>query len=821
MTTRLREQLRKVGFTATALVVATALTLSLAPAVSADPVDPTSTDVTTSSTKKGLFDGLKKDKESEGPATVTSINKLKDFFKPPAESVTTPEPEDPNAIEEGRDFLRDEDGNIIRTGKHISQTAAEAQGLYCETSDDLTFAGIAHLVEDEMRKLIKDPTSMKVFDQQVAAFEKAMSYIQVPTIWVSNPATQITGPAREKNDHGVNYVVAALLKARDGGWRSTVAVQDLTINEAIETVLWWFYWVNIYGKWYNDTFPAWVQFNVLDIFKWGLTDGYEKALQFGPPIVLLLGDFIQKQLQKNCLTTKNSRSNPGNYVYHDIPEWLPADFKAGIRKIEEPLDNVEVADEDCPPIADMEYRRVGKRTALLMRENVKPQYRKLYDQSASWVLQRLETVKINKALIPLKGKEIGGLVGLIDNPTVNYIYTLGTAPFDGRIFTWVPVGDVTVDNTLDLAIVANTIARLIASVMWAITKAIMQAIFNGVNNGIDLGIKRAIGAAIAKGDPGRNIGNACQNVAIQGITYNPDPEAKAVSLAALIACGMIFNPVQPHDYIFKNVTNPEDTSVTWPVRAWTVRPVLQFRIWPLPSFEFGIVAPWLGAIPVGPIWNPEAPTEEPITRLSQVPVIGNMFPEGRYIKLLFLFGMEYDIWVNPVPTMFFVGDYLLPIGQGVVQSVCLAEDKGHRKSKWEREEGQIKEDAGLAEKKGVYEAPEAPKWVLFDKWVLPFSKPFWKPDYENLNEDVPEREPMIQRHDPGRVPAQLDPDDPLYKETVEKTPSYTMTYNRGESHADKKAAAAAEAEAATEPADALAEAPAAEPAAEPTTEPAS
>jgi len=477
---------------------------------------------------------------------------------------------------------------------------------------------------------------------------------------------------------------------------------------------------------------------------------------------------------------------------------LPADLKAGIRKLEEPLDNVEVADEDCPPIADMEYRRIGKRTVLLMRENIKPQYRKLYDKSASWVLQRLETVKINKALIPLKGEEIGGLVGLIDNPTINYIYTLGTSPFDGRVFTWVPVGDITVDNTLDIAIVANTIARIIASVMWAIVKAIGEAIFNGVNNGIDYGIRRGIAAAMG-GDVASATGSACREIteaAAVGAGITGGPAGVAMAMAPLIACGIltfygdaIGDTVGPAED--KETGLPIDPAVVIPEAPnptdYVVRPAFKFRIWPLPSWEFGLIIPWFGAIPL-----PSGGTLNDVLPLRK----------GYYLKLLFLFGLEYDIFINPIPTMFFVGDYLLPIGQKVTQSVCLAEDKGHRESDWKRKSGQIEEDAALAEKKGMYEAPEAPNWVLFDKWVLPFSQPFWSPDYENLNEDVPEREPMIQRHDPSRVPDQLDPDDPHYKETVEKTPSYQMTYNRGESDAEKKARREAEAEeTATEPAE--------------------
>ena len=246
MSSRVRNRLRALATSATSLLVASSMVFALAPAVSAAPTS-SETSTATSTSKKNFLDGLFGGKSDEAtsmkaPAsTVTSINHLRDLFDAPKASITTTQPEDPNAEAEGREAIRNKDGEIVYTGKHTSQTAAEAQGLYCETSDDLTFGGVAHLVEDQLRKLIKDKASMKVFDQQVRMLETAMNYVQLPSLIVSNPATQLTGPVREFDDHGVNYLVGALLKARDGGWRSTVSVQDITINEAIETVLWWFY----------------------------------------------------------------------------------------------------------------------------------------------------------------------------------------------------------------------------------------------------------------------------------------------------------------------------------------------------------------------------------------------------------------------------------------------------------------------------------------------------------------------------------------------------------------------------------------------------
>ncbi|WQD13799.1 MAG: hypothetical protein U1U88_002173 [Lawsonella clevelandensis] len=73
---------------------------------------------------------------------------------------------------------------------------------------------------------------------------------------------------------------------------------------------------------------------------------------------------------------------------------------------------------------------------------------------------------------------------------------------------------------------------------------------------------------------------------------------------------------------------------------------------------------------------------------------------------------------------------------------------------WYRPDGRGRR---ASQKKGLYEAPEGPNIILFNKWVLPFANPFFKPDYANLNTDVPEREPMIQRHDPTASPTNSIP----------------------------------------------------------------
>lgn len=784
MSSRIRNRLRALATSATSLLVASSMVLVLAPAVSAAPTN-SETDSATATSEKGFLDGLFGGKSeeatsTEAPAsTVTSINHLRDLFDAPKASITTTQPEDPNAEAEGREAIRNEDGEIVYSGKHTSQSAAEAQGLYCETSDDLTFGGVAHLVEDQLRKLIKDEASMKVFNQQVRMLETAMNYVQLPTLIVSSPATQLTGPVREFDDHGVNYLVGALLKARDDGWRSTVSVEDITINEAIETVLWWFYWIQIYGQWYNDTFPAIIELTVLGIDFGGLTDPLEKALEWGPKIVLGLGNFIQKHLQSNCLSKTNSRSNPGNYQYHDLPAWLPKDITDGVRQIEAPLDNVEIADEDCPPISEMNFRRIGKRTTLIMRQDVKPQYRELFDQVAQFVLIRMEEIKVNKALIPMKSSELGGLIGLINNPIVTYVGGSARGVVDGRAYQWVPMGEITVDNVADIAIVSNAVSKLIAKIMWAVTKAIIDAVFNQAGKGIDKAIRKAIAQATGQ-ELASDLSKACDALYASAIgsavttVVSPVPgdELPAVTNAAALglACGVVGLAGRP------KTGDDEKTQ-------FTVVPSIKVTLFPLPWIDFGLLIPWFGSIPITikvPAVDGQTDPSNYFTTLGDVPIFGGLFKKSKYIKLLTLIGLKWDLIPDPIPTMFFVGDVLLPMGQKVSQSVCLAEDKGHRQAKWTRDAAQMEEDAALAEKKGLYEAPKGPNIILFNKWVLPFANPFFKPDYENLNTDVPEREPMIQRHDPNRVPDQLDPDDVEYKDEVNPSPDpdYKITYNR-------------------------------------------
>ena len=776
MSSRVRNRLRALATSATSLLVASSMVFALAPAVSAAPTS-SETSTATSTSKKNFLDGLFGGKSDEATSTkapastVTSINHLRDLFDAPKASITTTQPEDPNAEAEGREAIRNKDGEIVYTGKHTSQTAAEAQGLYCETSDDLTFGGVAHLVEDQLRKLIKDKASMKVFDQQVRMLETAMNYVQLPSLIVSNPATQLTGPVREFDDHGVNYLVGALLKARDGGWRSTVSVQDITINEAVETVLWWFYWVQIYGQWHNETFPSIIQATILGIKLGGLTDPVEKTLEWGPKIVLGLGNFIQKQLQKNCVSKTNSRSNPGNYQYHDLPAWLPKDITDGVHQLEAPLDNVEVADEDCPPISEMNFRRIGKRTTLIMRKDVKPQYRELFDQVAQFVLLRMEEIKVNKALIPLKASEIGGLIGLINNPVVTYVGGTALGVVDGRAYQWIPMGEITVDNAADIAIVSNAVAEIVAKIMWAITKAIMQAVIDGANKGIDKAIRKGIAQAVGQ-EFSKEACKALYTGAVGGVVAGaaaPEVEPIAITNAAALglACGVV---------------GLTEGAASGDPSTYTVVPSIQVTLFPLPWIDFGILIPWFGSIPVGPPGtDPTNPETARTPVLGDVPIFGRLFEKSKFIKLITLIGLKWDLIINPIPTMFFAGDVLLPMGQKVTQSVCLAEDKGHRQAKWQRGTAQMEEDAALAEKKGLLRSPQrAEHHPLQQVGVAPFANPFFKPDYENLNTDVPEREPMIQRHDPNRIPDQLDPDDAEYKDEVNPSPDpdYKITYNR-------------------------------------------
>ncbi|WQD13798.1 MAG: hypothetical protein U1U88_002172 [Lawsonella clevelandensis] len=294
----------------------------------------------------------------------------------------------------------------------------------------------------------------------------------------------------------MNYLVGALLKARDGGWRSTVSVQDITINEAVETVLWWFYWVQIYGQWHNETFPSIIQATILGIKLGGLTDPVEKTLEWGPKIVLGLGNFIQKQLQKNCLSRRTLVPTPATTSTMTCRLGCRRILLMGCTSSKLLLITLRLPTRTALRFSEMNFRRIGKRTTLIMRKDVKPQYRELFDQVAQFVLLRMEEIKVNKALIPLKASEVGGLVGLINNPVVTYVGGTALGVVDGRAYQWIPMGEITVDNAADIAIVSNAVAEIVAKIMWAITKAIMQAVINGANKGIDKAIRKAIAEAV-------------------------------------------------------------------------------------------------------------------------------------------------------------------------------------------------------------------------------------------------------------------------------------------------------------------------------------
>ncbi|WQD13246.1 MAG: hypothetical protein U1U88_001446 [Lawsonella clevelandensis] len=144
---------------------------------------------------------------------------------------------------------------------------------------------------------------------------------------------------------------------------------------------------------------------------------------------------------------------------------------------------------------------------------------------------------MNQGTIPMRSDQVGGLIELIDDPTVTYVYTVGTSPFDGRAWKWIPAGDLTVENGMNTYTLVADIAEKITSIMWKLivqgvgdkiaTKAV-QMVIPGFGEAV-CGVPGFVGGKVVGAIPGKLIEEGV--AAVVGVPVVSKVAGKAVASA--------------------------------------------------------------------------------------------------------------------------------------------------------------------------------------------------------------------------------------------------------------------------------------------------
>lgn len=348
------------------------------------------------------------------------------------------------------------------------QSSAAAQNAYCETSDDLTLGGIFNLTVDALSGTFAgSPEQQQKFEDNARTYGAKLGNVEINRLLVNTPSSQIGGPSREVDDHVVNLVVSTIMKGHNNGWNDTIQLKNITLNEAIESVLTLLYFGGIPVELWGKVMPDVLTVSFLHIFSVSPLTIPKLTAKYAPTAIQKIGGFVQEQLQNRCINTKPSGSTPHVYNHNPKPIKNPNTFPGkqatDIQKI---VDGLSVASETCRPLSEYTLREISTEVIDGMGKQVRPEFQGLFSLATKVYLDQLNTIKVNKGTIPMRSDQVGGIIELIDDPTVTYVFTVATSPFDGRAWQWMPAGNLTVENGMNIYTLTADIAEKITSIMW-------------------------------------------------------------------------------------------------------------------------------------------------------------------------------------------------------------------------------------------------------------------------------------------------------------------------------------------------------------------
>ncbi|MGL4305902.1 MAG: hypothetical protein ACRCSF_07080, partial [Mycobacteriaceae bacterium] len=117
----------------------------------------------------------------------------------------------------------------------------------CLTPDTASFGAVINAVARQLRPSVPE-ASIELFDNSLHDLQNTLANTIISPLSVSTPTTELKGPIIDVADPMVNYIVSTLLEIRRGEHTSGLRLQNLTLNQAIETAILGLYIFSIPAK---------------------------------------------------------------------------------------------------------------------------------------------------------------------------------------------------------------------------------------------------------------------------------------------------------------------------------------------------------------------------------------------------------------------------------------------------------------------------------------------------------------------------------------------------------------------------------------------
>lgn len=360
-----------------------------------------------------------------------------------------------------------------------ANTGASDNDTNCTPSDTVSFLDAFDQIVETLEGQMPAPTR-DGFNTNAKGMRAAIINTDVAYVDVSRKATAINETAEDNADPYANFAVSRLDKIRNGDADASVAVQDLTLGEVTETIVLGLYTFTVPLNVSAAAMPAIAPVPGLEtvatlpfIGSYATIGGLAKLpLQYGAQGIKALAGVLQNQVASTCWSGEDAPSDeerlnqgaanpvvPVNPAERANADYLSLEGEPG---------------QTCTPGSEETVSDAIDRAAAGVRPQVPAGQEGAFDAEVARLQANASNARITNNFIPRDAAEIHSVLAMVDNPLLTFSAGAITGPMNEST----AVGDLTVGNSVDYAVIVEALTSLIVGEIWG---SVVPATPNPVN----------------------------------------------------------------------------------------------------------------------------------------------------------------------------------------------------------------------------------------------------------------------------------------------------------------------------------------------------
>ncbi|MFF2553275.1 hypothetical protein ACFVUS_19885 [Nocardia sp. NPDC058058] len=344
-------------------------------------------------------------------------------------------------------------GVAVLTPTSSTAQAAPADGTLAEvTVSDVdcatgapTFDNVITAAASALRTVVP-PTQLVAYDQQVNEFRQTVAATRIHRNLLPVDPGTVAQRLDDIDDPIVTYIVNGLDAVRTGRMDTTVTVSELTVNDAIEVFVLSNRIVRIPTQMAANMVPR------VGYMLRGMVGGMFKGVH-------RMARVIQDRVGDTC-NLPNSYA-PLDLSFTDDEIYQSFDVPA---HIEDLANQLVLANDDCRPASGLSTRQIFERTRTFLANHPDlPVDRDSLNNAHDSIQAFLRDHHVAGPLVMRPVEELGPIPNAIDYGPLTFLTNLGFDIQQGRLHETVPLADVSIENSGDLAYATLDSASLLIS----------------------------------------------------------------------------------------------------------------------------------------------------------------------------------------------------------------------------------------------------------------------------------------------------------------------------------------------------------------------